>query len=399
MNLYEYQAKQLFKQFNIPILKNHIITETSEIKDCISEIIKEGPPWIVKCQIRSGGRGKSGGVQIVNSMEDMLAFANRWFGKNLVTYQTTVDGERVNSILIEPAVNIAHEFYLSILIDRDLSNIICIVSTKGGVDIENVIHESVSTSDVIYKISIDPLIGACAYQGRLLASKLSLSGTQINQFTDMYINLVRMFIEKDLTLIEINPLIINKNNDLLCLDAKVSIDRNALFRQLDLVNLFLKNNNPNDNSHLPKLYSKYGGVNYVALDGNIGLLVNGAGLAMATMDLIKLFGGNPANFLDIGGDTNQESITEALKKLFKQESIKVIFINIFGGIVCCKLIADSIIHTLFDEHTELNIPIVVRLEGNNAKMGIDKLINANFKNVIIINNLINAVHKIMELVK
>lgn len=387
MNLYEYQAKRLFAKFNLPILSGWVCSSVFDVERFI-EKITSNPPWIIKCQIHAGGRGKSGGVCIAHAPQDILSFANQWFSKRLITSQTTDCGEIVNHILIEPAVNIIRELYFSILIDRDTSQIICVVSIKGGVDIEKLAHES---PDLLFQITIDPEIGAYPYQGRIIAYKLGLIGDQINRFSKIFINIVRMFLETDLMLVEINPLAITDNHNLMCLDAKVVFDHNALFRQSEFLSEFSENNRINPDFDFNIL-----NVNYVALNGDIGCMVNGAGLAMATMDLMQELGGMPANFLDIGGDTNKSSIISALKALLKNEQVKAILVNIFGGIVCCNLVADSVITAVSECGNR--IPIVIRLEGNNAILGINKLINSHL-NIIVINNLIYAIQRVIELVK
>ncbi|ADV33729.1 succinyl-CoA ligase subunit beta [Candidatus Blochmanniella vafra str. BVAF] len=393
-NLYEYQAKKLFRKFKIPILKNWIFSDISEIKHCTSSVIMDGPPWIVKCQIHSGGRGKAGGVKVANSLEDIYSFATHWLGNRLITDQTSKKGDVVNYILVEPAIKFINEFYFSLFIDRDSSQILCIVSVKGGIDIENTINKS---PDLIFKISIDPMVGAYPYQGRILADKLNLKGIEINKFVQIYIDIVRMFLENDLTLVEINPFIIDNNHNLLCLDAKVSVDSNSFFRQPNLLSLCLNKHSTNNLNNKLVPLSQDLSINYVSLHGNIGCMVNGAGLAMATMDLIKSLGGEPANFLDIGGDTDMDSLMSAFTMILKKTSVKAVFVNIFGGIVCCDLVADGIIAVL-TKNINNHVPVVIRLEGNNAILGHKKLINSKL-NIFVVNNLLDAVHHTIELVK
>lgn len=387
MNLYEYQAKKLLLKFQLPVLKNWFCSDVSKINHCISNITSE-PPWVVKCQIYSGGRGKSGGVLLVSSKEEILIFAKKWIGQPLVTHQTSTSGEIVNSILIEPAIKILRELYLSILIDRDSSQIIFMASAKGGINIENLISES---PQLLYKIAINPIsCNTHSYEGRIIAYKLGLKGIQIHQFSDIYVNIIHMFLEKDLTLIEINPLVITHDNHLICLDAKITVDHNALFRQSQLLDL-CKNTNKRNNVTVFDSFKS----NYISLDGNIGCMVNGAGLAMATMDLMRSLGGSPANFLDIGGDTHEDGIISALKTILQNKQVRAIFVNIFGGIVCCELVARSIIIAV--SQCSIIIPIVVRLEGNNADLGSNKLISSGL-NIIVINNLIYAIQKVIMLV-
>lgn len=396
INLYEYQAKKLFIKYNLPILAGQIFSKTEDIKNYI---INNIGPWAAKCQIRAGGRGKSHGICVTYSAEDILFFAQQWLGKKLKTNQTINSGELVDYILIEPAVKIIKELYISIIIDRDTCQLVCIASTKGGIDIENFCKKN---PDAIHKIVIDPIIGAHLYQGRILACKLGLSGEKINQFSNIIVNLSQMFIERDLMLAEINPLVITDKNSLFCLDAKVVIDQNAIFRQSAIWDICSAHNQQTTDMSLYK--KQIDGVNYIPLShGDIGCMVNGAGLAMATMDLIQEYGGMPANFLDIGGETNQECIISALYMLLKNEKIRIILINIFGGIVCCNLVANSIISALSTIINENNnhiqhIPIVARLQGNNAELGLKTLINSKF-DIIVTDNLAHAIRKVVTIVR
>lgn len=390
MNLYEYQAKKLLAHYNLPILKGQIYSNVNDIQHYIKNNLG---PWAVKCQIHSGGRGKSEGICITHSKEKILSFSKKWLGNKLITYQTTDCGELVNHILIEPAIEFTKELYVSMFIDRSSSQILCIVSAQGGIDIEKT---STSNPDAIHKITIDPTIGAHPYQGRILACKLGLSGNKINQFSNIIVSLSNMFLKKDLMLVEINPLVITKSDFFCCLDAKIIVDQNAVFRQSKLLNI-ISINQKQISAQSNQEYLK--GINYIPLSkGNIGCMVNGAGLAMATMDLIKESGGVPANFLDIGGETNQECIISALHILLKNKKIQTILVNIFGGIVCCNLVANSIISALSIHKNNENIPIIVRLQGNNAKLGLKTLNNSTF-NIIVTNNLINAIQKVVAMVK
>lgn len=388
MNLYEYQAKRIFSKFHLPVLDSWLCSNVNDIDQFIKKNIIH-PPWMVKCQIHAGGRGKAGGVCVARSRQDLICFADKWINKHLITSQTTHIGEIVNHILIEPAVNIVYEFYISILIDRDTNRLVCMVSAQGGTNIEKLANES---PESVFKITIDPEIGAYTYQGRIIACKLGLTGDKINQFVNIFINIVNMFLETDLTLVEINPLAITDRNHLICLDAKVTIDHNALFRQESILK-DIDSNNQNNYFYNNDNYCK--NINYVELSGNIGCMVNGAGLAMATMDLMKTLGGTPANFLDIGGDTDKNNIVLAFKTLLKNTKIKVILVNVFGGIVCCDLVADSII-TAVSEYMN-RIPIVVRLVGNNAVLGIKRLIKNNDYNIVVITNLVDAIQQVIKL--
>lgn len=393
INLYEYQAKNLFLKYNLPILKGVLC---SNINDIINYTTNNTGPWAAKCQIQSGGRGKAEGICITHSKENIYLFAKKWFGNKLITHQTTDTGELVKYILIEPAVKIAQELYVSMLIDKNCFQIICMASTQGGINVENITKK---LPDTIHKIIIDPIIGAYPYQGRILACKLGLSGYKINQFSNIIVNISHMFLQKDLMLIEINPLIITDDDSILCLDAKIIADQNSMFRQPELFNMCIhqQNNTINIQSNKKNL-----SINYIPLSsGNIGCMVNGAGLAMATMDLIKTYGGIPANFLDIGGEANKECIVSALHMLINNKKIQAILVNIFGGIVCCNLIADSIISALSttQKNNIQHIPIIIaRLQGNNSKIGSTKLINSKF-NIIVTDNLTNAIKKVVTVVK
>ncbi|URJ23670.1 ADP-forming succinate--CoA ligase subunit beta [Blochmannia endosymbiont of Camponotus sp.] len=385
MNLYEYQAKKLMAKYNLPVLTGFVCTTLNDIEHYITSNSIGHGPWVVKCQVQTGGRGKSGGVCIVHSTTNILSFANKWLGNRLVTYQTTDIGELVTSILIEPAVKIVQEFYLSISIDRDESQIICMASTQGGMNVE--ITEQ-KTPNFIHKIVINPSVGIYPYQGRILACKLGLSGAKINQFSRIIVSATRMLLENDLTLIEINPLAITDDDHFCCLDAKMIVDRNAIFRQSELLNTCAIN----------KPIDMLNFINYIPLEGNIGCMVNGAGLAMATMDVIKSLGGIPANFLDIGGGANKECIISAFNMILKDAKVQAILINIFGGIVCCDLVAECIITVLLSRCTTKHIPIVARLKGNNSTLGSNRLINSKL-NIIVTDNLIYAIQQIVTAVK
>lgn len=383
MNLHEYQAKELFSQYKIPIPNGYKCTKYSEIE---TAVVKLNPgPWVVKCQIHAGGRGKSGGVQILNSIDEIHKFAKKWIGKRLVTYQTDNIGQTVNSILIERKTYIKKELYLSLVLNRIQSNISMLASFTGGINIENDVEKNKKT---IFKESFDICCGFQLFKARNLAFQLKLFGKQINQFVTICENLTSLFIEKDLILAEINPIAINQNNDLICLDGKLNIDDNALYRQVHLKKI-------HDNSQLDsrEIYAEQWGLNYIPLQGNIGCMVNGAGLAMGTMDLIKLHGGNPANFLDVGGDATVEKVDQAFRIIILDSHVKSILINIFGGIVKCDLIADGIIQAI--SNLQVNIPVIVRLEGNNSKLGARKLIHSNL-NIITANSLDDAVKKAIE---
>jgi succinyl-CoA synthetase beta subunit len=361
MNLHEYQGKQLFAEYGLPVSKG-IAAETAQEAAAAADTIG-GDKWVVKAQVHAGGRGKAGGVKLVSSKAEIEEFANNWLGKNLVTYQTDANGQPVSRILVETCTDIDQELYLGAVVDRATRRIIFMASTEGGVEIEKVAEE---TPEKILKAIIDPLTGAQPYQGRDLAFKLGLKGVQIKQFVQIFMGLAKMFKEKDLELLEINPLVITDEGNLHCLDAKVIIDGNAMYRQPDIKEMHDPSQEDAREAHAASFE-----LNYVALDGNIGCMVNGAGLAMGTMDIVHLHGGSPANFLDVGGGATKERVVEAFKIILSDENVKAVLINIFGGIVRCDLIADGVIGAV--EEVGVKIPVVVRLEGNNAELGTKKL--------------------------
>ena len=386
MNLHEYQGKALFAEYNLPVSKGKIIYSADEVTDACNEI--GGTSWVVKAQVHAGGRGKSGGVQLINTPEDGIKFAEKWLGNNLVTYQTDAKGQPVNSILIEECTNISQELYLSAVIDRDSQKIVFIGSSEGGVNIEDVaknMPEKIIYQGVVYG---DKSLPDSALN---IAKVLKLNDIQTNQFISMIDNLLRLFVEKDLSLLEINPLVITDGGDLLCLDAKVNIDSNALFRHPELVEMYDETQEDPQEAEAAK-----NNLSYVSLDGNIGCMVNGAGLAMGTMDTIKFYGGSPANFLDVGGTATQERVAKAFKIILEDPDVKVVLVNIFGGIVRCDLIAKGIIAAI--KEVEVKIPVVVRLEGNSADKGSKILSKADIK-IDSINDLADAAKKAVELAK
>lgn len=383
MNLHEYQGKQLFAEYGLPVSKGYVADSPEEAAAACSKI--GGDRWVVKTQVHAGGRGKAGGVKLVKSADEARAFAAQWLGKNLVTYQTDANGQPVNRILIEPATDIADELYLGAVVDRASRRIVFMASTEGGVEIEEVAH---NTPEKILKATIDPLVGAQPYQAREIAFKLGLDKSQVNQFTNIFLGLAKLFKEKDLALLEVNPLVITSQGNLHCLDAKVSIDSNALYRHADLRAM----NDPTQDDEREALATAWE-LNYVALDGNIGCMVNGAGLAMGTMDIIKLNGGQPANFLDVGGGATEERVTEAFKIILSDHSVKAVLVNIFGGIVRCDLIADGIMAAV--EQVGVKVPVVVRLEGNNAELGAKKLAESGL-NIIAAASLTDAAKQVVK---
>ena len=361
MNLHEYQGKQLFRDYGLPVSQGFAVKSAKDAEEAAREI--GGSKWVVKAQVHAGGRGKAGGVKLVESLEEIKDFSNYWLGKNLVTYQTDEHGQPVSSILVEECTDIQDELYLGAVIDRTAKKIVFMASTEGGVEIEKVAEE---TPDKILRVAIDPLTGALPYQGREIAFQLGLKGNQIKQFVQIFIGLAKLFKDKDLELIEVNPLVINSDQNLHCLDAKVVVDSNAIYRQPELAEMRDQSQEDPREAHAASW-----DLNYVALDGNIGCMVNGAGLAMGTMDMVNLHGGSPANFLDVGGGATKERVVEAFKIILSDQNVKAVFINIFGGIVRCDLIADGVIGAV--EEVGVNVPVVVRLEGNNAKLGLKKL--------------------------
>ena len=361
MNLHEYQGKQLFAEYGLPV-STGIAAATVEEAVAAADVIGGGK-WVVKAQVHAGGRGKAGGVKLVTSKDEIEVFANQWLGKNLVTYQTDAKGQPVSRILVETCTEIDQELYLGAVGDRGSRRIIFMASTEGGVEIEKVAEE---TPEKILKAIIDPLTGAQPYQGRDLAFKLGLKGVQIKQFVKIFMGLAKLFKEKDLELLEVNPLVITDEGNLHCLDAKVIIDGNAMYRQTAIKAMHDPSQEDAREAHAASFE-----LNYVALDGNIGCMVNGAGLAMGTMDIVHLHGGSPANFLDVGGGATKERVVEAFKIILSDSNVKAVLINIFGGIVRCDLIAEGVIGAV--EEVGVKIPVVVRLEGNNAELGTKKL--------------------------
>ena len=364
MNLHEYQAKSLFREYGISVSKGIPVIRSSEIEEAINSL--KGDRWIVKAQVHAGGRGKAGGVELVNTIAEAEAFTEKWLGKNLVTYQTDEKGQPVNTILIEECINIDEELYLGAVIDRTSQRLVFMASQEGGINIEEV---AASTPEKIFQVSINPLKGPSSNEADQLSSLLDLNEVQKGQFKDLYLSLAKMFIEKDLSLLEINPLVIDTEGNLICLDAKINIDSNALYRQKSLAEMNDISQEDESESHASKW-----NLSYVSLDGNIGCMVNGAGLAMGTMDIIKLNGGEPANFLDVGGAADSERVSEAFKIILSDKAVAAVLINIFGGIVRCDVIADGIIEAI--KQIGVDIPVVVRLEGNNAELGSKKLSNS-----------------------
>lgn len=361
MNLHEYQAKKLFSDFGMPVSLGIVARTVDEALVAADSIASN--KWVVKAQVYAGGRGKGGGVKIVSSRNELAEAVKSMLGTNLVTPQTDEKGLPIHRVLIEAPCDIDRELYVGAVIDRETQRVVIMASTEGGVEIEKVAEE---TPEKIVKVVMNPMTGVLPYQCRDIAFALKLEGNQIKQFTKLLMGLGQLIIAKDLSLVEINPLVVTKQGDLLCLDAKMNIDDNALFRHPELREM-----HDATQEDARELRAAEWELNYIALEGDIGCMVNGAGLAMATMDIIKLHGGQPANFLDVGGGATKERVAEAFKIILSDTSVKGILVNIFGGIVRCDLIADGIIAAV--KEVGITIPVVVRLEGNNAQLGAQKL--------------------------
>lgn len=386
MNLHEYQAKELFTKYGLIVPPG---IPASSVEEALAAADKlGGNSWMVKAQVHAGGRGKAGGVKFVKSKDDVARTTKDLLGKRLVTFQTDANGQPVNQVLIAEPCDIERELYLGAVVDRAQRRIVIMASTEGGVDIE---HVAEHTPEKILKVVVDPLVGVMPYQARDLGFALQLTPDQIKDFTKILLGLGKMFKDCDLSLVEINPLIVTTQGKLICLDAKVVVDDNALFRQAKIRDM----RDPSQEEERENRAREWD-LNYIALDGDIGCMVNGAGLAMATMDLIKLHGGNPANFLDVGGGATQERVTEAFKIILSDTNVKGVLVNIFGGIVRCDMIADGIIGAVAD--IGIKIPVVVRLEGNNADLGAKKLSDSGL-NIIAAKSLTDAAKQIVKAVK
>lgn len=385
MNLHEYQAKALLKQYQLPVPQGKVVHSKEEAAALVETLPEQS--WVVKAQVHAGGRGKSGGIQRVKGKQPLLEAIQAMLGTRLVTYQTDAQGQPVNQVLIEEACEIAKELYLSLVVDRKAAQVAVMMSTEGGMDIEQVATHS---PEKILTVLVNPLLGLLPYQSRTLAFQLGLSSGQRKQLEWMLETITRMFVECDLALLEINPLVLTTQGELLCLDAKIHIDDNALYRQPQLQACYDRSQEDERVNH-----AKDWDLNYIPLTGNIGCMVNGAGLAMATMDMIKLYGGSPANFLDVGGSATTERVTEAFKIIVADPEVKGILVNIFGGIVRCDLIADGIIAAA--AKVAIKIPVVVRLEGNQADLGAKKMRESGL-NLIAAENLEHAAKRMVEVV-
>ena len=383
MNLHEYQGKQLFAEYGLPVSKGYAVDSPKEAAEACDKI--GGTQWVVKAQVHAGGRGKAGGVKLVRSKDEARAFAQQWLDKRLVTYQTDANGQPVSKILVEACTDIDKELYLGAVIDRASRRIVFMASTEGGVDIEKVAHD---TPEKILKATIDPLVGAQPFQARELAFQLGLKGDQVKQFVHIFVGLAQLFQDYDLALLEVNPLVIKTDGNLHCLDAKINIDSNAIYRQPKLRDMADPSQDDPREAHAAKWE-----LNYVALEGNIGCMVNGAGLAMGTMDIVNLHGGAPANFLDVGGGATEERVTEAFKIILSDSNVAAVLVNIFGGIVRCDMIAEGIIGAV--REVGVKVPVVVRLEGNNADLGA-KMLSESGLNIIGANSLTDAAIQVVK---
>ncbi len=385
MNLHEYQAKQLFADYGVAVPEHRVVDNPEAARAAFVEL--GGERWVVKAQVHAGGRGKAGGVKIVSGLNDAIEATRALLGSRLVTFQTDARGQPVGRVLIEKPSEIGRELYLGMVVDRSRQRVVVMASTQGGVEIEKVAHE---TPHKILRTVVHPLVGLQPYQCRQLGFGLGLQSGQMPQFTRIVTGLERLFLEKDLSLLEVNPLVVTRDGSLLCLDAKLNVDDNALFRHPGLV--ALRDTSQEDER---EVRARQWDLNYIALDGDIGCLVNGAGLAMATMDLIKLHGGNPANFLDVGGSATKERVAEAFKIILSDANVKGVLVNIFGGIVRGDMIAEGIVGAVTE--VGIRVPVVVRLEGNHADRGRQILDQSNLE-IIAAKGLTEAAQKIVAAV-
>ena len=385
MNIHEHQAKELFDGYDIPVSKGSVAYEKSQINEAVGKV--KGPIWVVKAQIHAGGRGKGGGVKVVSSKEEAVNEAEKMFGMNLITPQTGPAGKEVKRIYIENGSDIKKELYLSCLLDRATSKVAFIVSKMGGMDIEAVAKD---TPENITTVQIEPSIGVTENDINTISKAFELKKDLEGQLSDLIKNMYKFFLEKDASLVEVNPLIITETDKLLCLDAKVNFDDNALYRHPEIEKL----RDENEEDEYEREASKYD-LAYIKLDGNIGCMVNGAGLAMASLDIIKMYGGEPANFLDVGGGASKEKVSSAFKIILSDEGVKGILVNIFGGIMRCDIIAEGIVTAA--KELEISVPLVVRLEGTNVDEGKKILDNSSIE-IISANDLDDAAKKIVKLV-
>lgn len=394
MNIHEYQAKQVLKKFNVPVPEGRLVEEGADVgkraQAAAEDLGKErgNSVWVVKAQIHAGGRGKAGGVKVCKSPSEVASAAEEIMGKTLVTPQTGAEGKVVHKVWLEEGSDIAKELYVGVVIDRAFSEVVMMASTEGGMEIEEVAER---TPEKIFKVRIDPTVGYLPFYGRILAKGLGLDKNQTRQAVSFFGNLYQCFMQKDCSQVEINPLILTGEGNLVALDAKLNFDDNALFRQKDVLEM----KDPLEENEQDLEAAKYD-LAYIALDGNIGCLVNGAGLAMATMDIIKLHGGEPANFLDVGGGADKEKVSHAFKIILKDPNVKAILVNIFGGIMKCDVIAEGVVAAA--RELELTVPLVVRLEGTNVDRGKEILASSGLK-ITPADDLADAAKKVVEATK
>lgn len=386
MNIHEYQAKELFRASGVKVPKGIAAFSADDAAKAAEEL--GGPIWVVKAQIHAGGRGKAGGVKLARSIDEVRALANELLGKTLVTHQTGPEGKVVNRLYVEDGVDIGKEFYLGVVIDRVTSRVTFMASTEGGVEIEQVAEES---PEKIHKVAIDPAVGLTGYQSRQMAFALGLEGKQVREFGKFAAGLYKVFTERDCSLAEINPLVLTGGGEIIALDAKLNFDDNALYRNKDILEYRdLSEEDPQETE------AKKFDLSYIKLDGNIGCMVNGAGLAMATMDIIKHYGGEPANFLDVGGGANEEKVAAAFRIITADPTVKGIYVNIFGGIMKCDVIAAGVIAAV--KQVGLEVPLVVRLEGTNVEAG-KRLLNESGLAVISADSMADGARKILDAIK
>lgn len=386
MNIHEYQAKEVLRKFGVATLKGRVVNSPEDAVHAAKEI--GGTLWVVKAQIHAGGRGKGGGVKLAKSLDEVRDLTKQMIGMTLVTHQTGPEGKKVQKVFIESGCNIAKEYYVACLIDRETSHVTMMASSEGGMDIEEVAEKN---PGAIKKVDIDPVTGLGAWQARELAFAIGMKPEIVNKATKFFMGLYEAFVKCDCSIAEINPLVVTKEGDVICLDAKMNFDDNSLYRHPEI--LELRDLNEEEPSEIEA--SKYD-LSFIKLDGNIGCLVNGAGLAMATLDIIKLHGGSPANFLDVGGGANKEKVTNAFKIILEDPNVKGILVNIFGGIMKCDVIADGVIAA--SKELGLKVPLVVRLEGTNVELG-KKMLADSGLNIIPANDLTDAAQKIMAAIK
>lgn len=385
MNIHEYQAKAILRTFGVPVPDGHVVYNSNSARDWARRL-GDGP-WAVKAQIHAGGRGKGGGVKIAKSADEVKQFARAMFGMTLVTHQTGPEGKVVKRVLVEKGSDIADEFYLSFLVDRVTDRVTLMASAEGGMDIEEV---AAKTPEKIFFEAVDPVVGLTAFQARKVAFKLGFAMPQVKQAVPLFMNLYKTFIECDCSLLEINPLILTAGGDLLCLDAKINLEDNALFRHLQIRDL-----RDYDEEDPMEIEASQYDLSYIALDGNIGCMVNGAGLAMATMDIIQHYGGSPANFLDVGGGATIERVTEAFKIILSDDKVKGILVNIFGGIMKCDVIATGVVTAA--RQIGVQVPLVVRLEGTNVELG-KKILAESGLDLVSADGMADAAEKIVKAV-